>query len=161
MSIPPSPFRDTFPRNVSRFCISACCAIRRKTHTRQCILKVMSKSPSRASPFASLGSFNAGDMPNRLHYRCLSHNVLLTACTNRIFSIHRVRIAPRSLDDVTVAIAIADRVCDSNPFHVSSRISNTNHVPVINKSSESQRNRANSSSRRTEFIIFSMIIGKY
>lgn len=50
--------------------------------TRQCILKIMSRNREAArvprSPFASPCSFNARDMPDRLHYRCLSHNVSLT-----------------------------------------------------------------------------------
>lgn len=47
--------------------------------TRQCTVKMMSRNREAArSSFASPCSFNAGDMPDRLHYRCLSHNVSLT-----------------------------------------------------------------------------------
>lgn len=98
----------------SYFCIFACCAIRRRR--KKCkmkdnaFLKVLSRNRiTSRSTLASFCSFNAGDMPDRLHYRCLSHNVLHHVHKSHI-SFHRVRIAPHS-HGVIVSSLIG---CDSN-----------------------------------------------
>lgn len=81
--------------------------------TRQCIfsLKVMSRNRSYVHYIPC--SFNVGDMPDRLHYRYLSHNVSLTY-TECIFLPAAFK-SRRILDVIAVfvrAIVIIDRVYD-------------------------------------------------